>query len=117
MINDRYLEDEDFVIQIKPHIDSKGWTGDVSLSIMVGKKNPLNDEDFEAMLNFTRQICATVPLMEQNKIFRDAVEEEANKHLPIEDVFDIPDNKKDSRVTEIDDNIIHISFGKEETKH
>ena len=61
MINDRYLEDEDFVIQIKPHIDSKGWTGDVSLSIMVGKKNPLNDEDFEAMLNFTRQICATVP--------------------------------------------------------
>ena len=29
MINDRYLEDEDFVIQIKPHIDSKGWTGDV----------------------------------------------------------------------------------------
>ena len=117
MINDRYLEDEDFVIQVKPHIDGKGWTGDVSLSIMVGKKNPLNDDDFEAMLNFTRQICATVPLMEQNKIFRDAVEEEANKHLPIEDVFDIPDKKNDSRVTEIDDNIIHISFGKDETKH
>ena len=116
MINDKYLEEEDFVIQIKPHIDSKGWTGDVSLSIMVGKRNPLNDEDFEAMLNFTRQICATVPLMEHNKIFRDAVEEEANKHLPIEDVFDIP-NKKDGKVKEIDDNVIHISFGKEETTH
>ena len=56
MINDKYLEEEDFVIQIKPHIDSKGWTGDVSLSIMVGKKNPLNDEDFEAMLNFNPKI-------------------------------------------------------------
>jgi hypothetical protein len=54
--------------------------------------------------------------MEQNKIFRDAVEEEANKHLPIEDVFDIPD-KKGGRVKEIDDNVIHISFGKEETTH
>ena len=116
MINDRYLEEEDFVIQIKPHMDSKGWTGDVSLSIMVGKRNPLNDDDFEAMLNFTRQICATVPLMEQNKIFRDAVEEEANKHLPIEDVFDIPD-KKGGRVKEMDDNVIHITFGKEDTKH
>jgi|TARA_R110000796_G_scaffold74172_2_gene166603 hypothetical protein len=116
MINDRYLDDEDFVIQIKPHIDSKGWTGDVSLSIMVGKKNPLSDDDFEAMLNFTRQICSTVPLMEHNKIFRDAVEAEADKHLPIEDVFDIPD-KKDGAVLEIDDNVIHIAFGKEKTTH
>ena len=48
MINDKYLDDEDFVIQVKPHIDGKGWTGDVSLSIMVGKRNPLSDEDFEA---------------------------------------------------------------------
>ena len=115
-MNDKYIKEEDFVIQIKPHVDSKGWTGDVSLSIMVGKNNPLNDDDFEAMLNFTRQICATVPLMEHNKIFRDAVEEEANKHLPIEDVFDIPENSK-GKVMEIDDNIIHISFGKEETSH
>tara|TARA_R110001592_G_scaffold86721_1_gene255983 strand:- start:417 stop:767 length:351 start_codon:yes stop_codon:yes gene_type:complete len=116
MINDKYLDDEDFVIQVKPHIDDKGWTGDVSLSIMVGKKNPLSDEDFEAMLNFTRQICSTVPLMEHNKIFRDAVEAEADKHLPIEDVFDIP-NKEGGIVKEIDDNVIHISFGKKETTH
>ena len=52
--------------------------------------------------------------MEHNKIFRDAVEEEANKHLPIEDVFDIPDRKV---VLETDDNVIHISFGKEDTTH
>ena len=117
MINDKYLDDEDFVIQIKPHLDSKGWTGDVSLNIMVGKKNPLNDDDFESMLNFTRQICATVPLMEHNKIFRDAVEEEADKHLPIEDVFDIPSTDIDNKIQKKDDNVIHISFGKGPTKH
>ena len=116
MINDKYLDDEDFVIQIKPHIDGKGWTGDVSLSIMVGKRNPLSDADFEAMLNFTRQICSTVPLMEHNKIFRDAVEEEANKHLPIEDIFEIPDRGA-KKAVEVDDNVIHITFGKEETTH
>ena len=116
MINDKYLDDEDFVIQVKPHIDGKGWTGDVSLSIMVGKRNPLSDEDFEAMLNFTRQICSTVPLMEHNKIFRDAVEEEVNKHLPIEDIFEIPE-KGSKKAVEIDDNVIHITFGKEETTH
>ena len=116
MINDKYLDDEDFVIQVKPHIDGKGWTGDVSLSIMVGKRNPLSDSDFEAMLNFTRQICSTVPLMEHNKIFRDAVEEEANKHLPIEDIFEIPE-KGAKKSLKIDDNVIHITFGKEETTH
>jgi molybdenum cofactor biosynthesis enzyme MoaA len=115
MISDKYLDDEDFVIQIKPHLDAKGWTGDVSLNIMVGKDNPLNDDDFEAMLNFTRQICATVPLMEHNKLFRDAVEAEANKHLPIEDVFDIP-SKPTSKVDKEEDNVIHITFGRD-TKH
>jgi len=113
-IDKKHLQDEDFVIQVKPHIDREGWTGDVTLSIMIGKNNPLNDTDFESMLNFTRQICATVPLMEHNKIFRDAVEEEANKHLPIEDVFDIPDR---TVKFESDDNVIHISFGKEDTTH
>ena len=113
-IDKKHLRDEDFVIQVTPHIDREGWTGDVTLSIMIGKDNPLNDTDFESMLNFTRQICATVPLMEHNKIFRDAVEEEANKHLPIEDVFDIPDR---NIALETDDNVIHISFGKEDTTH
>ena len=115
MISDKYLDDEDFVIQIKPHLDAKGWTGDVSLNIMVGKDNPLSDDDFEAMLNLTRQICSTVPLMEHNKLFRDAVEAEANKHLPIEDVFDIP-SKPDSKIEKEEDNVIHITFGRE-TKH
>ena len=115
MISDKYLDDEDFVIQIKPHLDAKGWTGDVSLNIMVGKDNPLSDDDFEAMLNLTRQICSTVPLMEHNKLFRDAVEAEANKHLPIEDVFDIP-SKPTSKVEKEEDNVIHITFGRE-TKH
>ncbi len=68
------------------------------------------------MLNFTRQICSTVPLMEHNKIFRDAVEEEANKHLPIEDIFEIPE-KGAKKSLKIDDNVIHITFGKEETTH
>jgi predicted RND superfamily exporter protein len=116
MISDKYLDDEDFVIQIKPHLDSKGWTGDVSLNIMVGKDNPLSDDDFEAMLNLTRQICSTVPLMEHNKLFRDAVEEEANKHLPIEDVFDIPSKPTSKVEKEEEDNVIHITFGRE-TKH
>jgi len=55
-------------------------------------------------------------LMEHNKIFRDAVEEEANKHLPIEDIFEIPE-KGSKKAVEIDDNVIHITFGKEETTH
>jgi hypothetical protein len=54
--------------------------------------------------------------MEHNKIFRDAVEEEANKHLPIEDIFEIPE-KGAKKSVKIDDNVIHITFGKEETTH
>ena len=49
MIDERLVEalrTEDFIINIRPTILKSGkWSGDVNVSIMIGRDNPLDDED------------------------------------------------------------------------
>ena len=76
------IEPTDFMIVVRPHLDKKNkWTGEVTLKMVVDKANRLDDDDFYSMLSFTKQICASVPLMEENKIFRDETERLADKYL------------------------------------
>ena len=98
----------DCMIVINPHLEKNGkWNGEVSLKMVVDKNNTLDEEDFQAMLTFTRQICASVPLMEDNKLFRDATEKLAEQYLPYEDMLD-----STSRLTESEehDNVVHVNF-------
>lgn len=113
MSKDNKVTCYDFVIVVTPHLDKeKNWDGQVSLRIAMDDKNPLSDDDFEGMVNFTRQICASVPLMEENKMFRDATEQIANKYLPVNEIL------QDNELTRerINDNVIRVNF-KPETKH
>tara|TARA_B100000963_G_C22554420_1_gene638380 strand:- start:701 stop:1048 length:348 start_codon:yes stop_codon:yes gene_type:complete len=105
----------DFVIVIRPHLTKdKRWNGEVSVKCVLDERNPLNDEDFEGMLFFTRQVCASIPLMEDNKVFREAAEKLAEKYLPMEDMLEYP--KKDKLTLEDDGgNVIHVDFKKETT--
>ena len=69
------IKPSDFLILVRPHLDKQDkWTGEVTLKMVVDKANKLDDEDFHSMINFTKQICASVPLMEENRIFRDETE-------------------------------------------
>ena len=107
----------DFIVVVSPHLTKeKNWNGEVSLKMVVDNGNPLNDNDFEAMINFVRQICASVPLMEENKVFRDATEELADRCLPVQDMFDIPNSDKALTLETEDGNVIHIDFNNK-TKH
>tara|TARA_R100001015_G_C4419523_1_gene20652 strand:+ start:71 stop:409 length:339 start_codon:yes stop_codon:yes gene_type:complete len=103
----------DFTIIVSPILDKQSnWTGEVGLKIAMDNNNPLNDDDFEGMVNFTRQICASVPLMEENKMFRDATEQIANKHLPVNELL----GDKELTVEDNDGNVIHVDFNPR-TKH
>ena len=106
----------DFVIVIRPHLTkSKRWDGEVSVKCVLDERNPLNDEDFEGMLHFTRQVCASIPLMEDNKVFREAAEKLAEKYLPVEEMLDYPKNKDKLTLEDDGGNVIHVDFKKETT--
>ena len=103
------IEPTDFMIVVRPHLDKKNkWTGEVTLKMVVDKANRLDDDDFYSMISFTKQICASVPLMEENKIFRDETERLADKYLSHDDMIEGIDRLTKTR--ERVNNIIHVNF-------
>tara|TARA_X000001382_G_scaffold54332_1_gene37043 strand:- start:614 stop:952 length:339 start_codon:yes stop_codon:yes gene_type:complete len=103
------IEPTDFMIVVRPHLDKKNkWTGEVTLKMVVDKANRLDDDDFYSMLSFTKQICASVPLMEENKIFRDETERLADKYLSHDDMID--GIERLTKIREHVNNIIHVNF-------
>ena len=113
---DKYdVQTNDFMIVVKPHLDKKNkWTGEVTLKMVVDKANKLDDDDFYSMLSFTKQICASVPLMEENKIFREATEQLADKYLSQEELA-----QGIERLTQPKErgNVIHVNFKPEGKIH
>ena len=102
------IEPTDFMIIVRPHLDKKNkWTGEVTLKMVVDKANILDDNDFYSMIGFTKQICASVPLMEENKIFRDETERLADKYLSHDDMIDGIERLTKTRER---DNVIHVNF-------
>ena len=113
---DDKIKAHDFVVVIRPHLNKdKRWTGEVSVKCVLDERNPLNDDDFEGMLHFTRQVCSSIPLMEENKVFREAAEKLAEKYLPMEDMLDYPTYKDKLTVEDDGGNVIHVDFKKETT--
>ena len=109
------VQTSDFMIVVKPHLDKKNkWTGEVTLKMVVDKANKLDDDDFYSMLSFTKQICASVPLMEENKIFREATEQLADKYLSQEELAQGIDRLTQPKER---DNVIHVNFKPDRELH
>ena len=105
----------DFLIVVRPHLDKKNkWTGEVTLKMVVDKANKLDDDDFYSMISFTKQICASVPLMEENKIFREATEQLADKYLSQEELAQGIDRLTQPKER---DNVIHVNFKPDRELH
>lgn len=109
------VQTSDFMIVVRPHLDKKNkWTGEVTLKMVVDKANKLDDDDFYSMINFTKQICASVPLMEENKIFREATEQLAEKYLSQEE---LAQGIKRLTQPKEHDNVIHVNFKPDRELH
>jgi len=107
------LKKEDIVICIRPTVvNEQEWSGDVAISIMAGKNNPLNDEDYYSILHFAKMVCASVPLMEKSEELRElvhnyALTESESDELDIAVELDESDRGK---VLDRSDNVITLSF-------
>jgi hypothetical protein len=82
--------------------------------MVVDKANKLDDDDFYSMINFTKQICASVPLMEENKIFREATEQLAEKYLSQEELAQGIERLTQPKER---DNVIHVNFKPDRDLH
>jgi hypothetical protein len=105
------MQDEDFVIRIRPFADDDGkWTGEIDVSIIAFPDNPMDDEDYGQVMHFAKMMCATVPIMEESKEIRDIAHDY---------VMEVIDNEMDISVEleeeagvekTYDGNIVHLNF-------
>ena len=105
------IQDEDFVIRIRPFADDDGqWSGELDISIMAFPKNPMPDEDYSQEMHFCKMMCATVPIMEQEKSIRDVVHEYVNTVIDNEMDIDVELEEEMGVEKEYDGNVVHLTF-------
>jgi len=107
----KQIEDEDFVIRVRPFADDDGkWSGEVDISIIAFPDNPLDDDDYGQLMHFVKMMCASVPVMEEVPELRNIVNEY---------VLNVIDNEMDITVEleeemgvekTYDGNVVHLSF-------
>ena len=103
------INPEDFLIQVKPMLNpAKRWTGEVDVSVVSSKENPLNDEDYYGVLEFCRIICASIPMMEKDESLRT----KAVDYLKQQDKIEI--QKEKPKIIDKHDNVIVVSFDKKD---
>ena len=103
------INPEDFLIQVKPMLNpSKRWTGEVDVSVVSSKENPLCDEDYYGVLEFCRIICASIPMMEKDASLRT----KAVDYLKQQDELEM--QKEKPKIIDKHDNVIVVSFDKKD---
>jgi len=108
-MDDSFLElrEDDFVVRVRPTVIDSEWTGEVDVAIITSADNNLDDESYSQLMHFTKMMCATVPLMEQDEKLRDYVHEYV--------ISNIPEQKPQSNgvdITHEDGNVIRLNFDK-----
>ena len=99
----------DFVVVIRPHLNKdKRWTGEVDVSVVSSKENPLSDEDYYGVLEFCRIICASIPMMEKDASLRTR----AVDYLKQQDELEM--QKEKPKIIDKHDNVIVVSFDKKD---
>ena len=104
------IDEEDFVIRVRPSMNGDEWTGEIDISIISQADNPLNDESYGQVMHFCKMMCATVPIMEQDETIRNLV------HTYVMEVVDndsdyVLEEDEDVIITKEDGNVVHLSFG------
>tara|TARA_X000001388_G_scaffold76353_1_gene73490 strand:- start:761 stop:1129 length:369 start_codon:yes stop_codon:yes gene_type:complete len=105
------FNDEDFVIRIRPFADDEGqWNGEIDISIMAFPENPLEDEDYGNIMHFTKMVCASVPVMEQEENIRNIMHEYVLKVLDNEMEIDVELEEEMGVEKTYDGNVVHLTF-------
>ena len=106
-----HINDEDFIIRIRPFADDDGkWTGEVDISVMAFSDNPVDDEDYEQLMHFSKMMCASVPLMQESKELRELAHKYVINYVDNEMDIDVELEEEAGVERTYDGNIIHLNF-------
>jgi len=110
------INEEDFIIRVRPFADKDGkWTGEVDISIMSMPDNPLDYNDYDQLMHFTKMMCASIPVMEDIEELRNIVHEYVLKVIDNEMEIDVELEKEMGVEKTYDGNIIHLNFNSKTT--
>ena len=105
------IQEEDYLIRVRPFANDDGeWSGEVDISIMVQPDNPLNDDDYNQLMHFTKMMCAAVPVMEQVEEVRKLIHEYVMEVLDKEMEFHVELEEQAVVEKTYDGNVIHLNF-------
>ena len=104
------IEDEDFVIRVRPTVDGGQWTGEVDIAIIAGADNPLDDEGYTQLMHFCKMMCSTVPIMESDETIRNLVHTYVMEVVDNEEGFDVELEQELGVEKEYDGNVVHLTF-------
>ncbi len=105
------IDEEDFVIRVRPSMSGDEWTGEIDISIISQGGNPLNDESYGQVMHFCKMMCSTVPIMEHDEAIRNMVHTYVMEVVDNEFYDDIEGDDSGVIVTREDGNVVHLSFG------
>ena len=107
----KHINEDDFLIRVRPFRDSMGkWTGDIDLSIVTLPDNDLDDEDYSQLVHMCTMVASTVPLMEHDEALRNMIHEYVEERFDTEYEPMLEDDKKEV-VVETSGNVLTIDFG------
>jgi len=105
------VSEEDFIIRVRPFAnDDGGWSGEVDISIMAMPNNPLEDEDYNKVMHFTKMMCAAVPVMEEVEELRTLINDYVLKVLDKEMEIDVELEERCGVEKTYDGNVVHLNF-------
>ena len=108
----KYLENEDFLIRVRPFTDGKQeWTGEVDLSVVTSPENDLDDESYFQIMHFCKMMCAAIPIMEENEEFRNIVHNYVEEYVDSEPEISVELDEPEEVKHTSDGNVITINFG------
>jgi hypothetical protein len=98
------LDKNDFIIRVRPNKNKSNgaWSGSADIVVITSEHNDLPDSEWSELMQFSRMMCASVPVIEEIETFRNLVHEYLNRGY---------EGKKDLFVDKQEgSNIIHLNF-------
>tara|TARA_E500000178_G_C16611049_1_gene569071 strand:- start:168 stop:527 length:360 start_codon:yes stop_codon:yes gene_type:complete len=111
MSDNMKIEDEDFIIRVRPSVEENGeWTGEIDISIISQPDNPLDDEGYGQLMHFCKMMASTVPIMEADESIRNLVHTYVVEVVDNEDGIDVELEEELGVEKEYDGNVVHLTF-------
>ena len=104
------IEDDDFVIRVRPFTDGEEWTGEIDISIISSPGNSLNDESYGQLMHFCKMMCSTVPIMEHDETVRNMVHNYVLEVVDNEPEDMVEQDDQAITITHEDGNVVRLDF-------